>query len=101
MSLIGVRELRQQASEVIRCVREEGAEFVVTYQGKPVAIILPLDTARAEQAMVQAVKNAVLAAQEVQKSRPQTRHGIPLLPTQPDAGEVTLELVNQLRDEAL
>jgi prevent-host-death family protein len=149
MSLIGVRELRQQASEVIRRVREEQAEFVVTYQGRPVAIILPLDTARAEEEMAQAVKNAapivsgvreaaptyeiaqqptvqelerriVLAAQELAHQRggtvgeilsglaegdlspqasPETRHGIPLFPTQPDAGEVTLELVNQLRDE--
>jgi len=28
------------------------------------------------------------------------RHGVPLFPRQPDAGVVTLELVNQLRDEA-
>ncbi len=28
-----------------------------------------------------------------------TRHGVPLFPVQPDAGVVTLELVNQLRDE--
>lgn len=29
-----------------------------------------------------------------------TRNGIPLFPIQPDAGVVTLETVNQLRDEA-
>ena len=29
----------------------------------------------------------------------ETRHGLPLFPIQPDAGLVTLELVNQLRDE--
>lgn len=28
-----------------------------------------------------------------------TRSGVPLFPRQPDAGVVTLELVNQLRDE--
>ncbi len=28
-----------------------------------------------------------------------TRNGLPLFPVQPDAGVVTLELVNQLRDE--
>lgn len=28
------------------------------------------------------------------------RNGVPLFPVQPDAGVVTLELVNQLRDEA-
>jgi prevent-host-death family protein len=60
MSTIGVRELRQQASEVIRKVREEGAEYVVTYQGRPVAILLPLDAAQAEVEMVRAGKKAIL-----------------------------------------
>ena len=60
MSLIGVRELRERTSEVIRRVREDGVEYVVTYQGRPVAVILPLDTERAEAEMVQAGKRAVL-----------------------------------------
>jgi prevent-host-death family protein len=60
MSLIGVRELREKTSEVIRRVRQDLAEYVVTYQGRPVAIILPLDTGRAEREMVQAGKKAVL-----------------------------------------
>ena len=60
MSLIGVREMRQQASEVIRRVREEKAEYVITYQGRPVAILLPLNTEQAEQEMVQAGKRAIL-----------------------------------------
>jgi len=60
MSLIGVRELRQQTSEVIRRVREERAEYVITYQGRPVAIILPLDVEQAEREMVQAGKKAIL-----------------------------------------
>jgi len=60
MSLIGVRELREQTSEVVRRVREERAEYVITYQGRPVAVILPLDTEQAEAEMVKASKNAVL-----------------------------------------
>jgi hypothetical protein len=28
------------------------------------------------------------------------KHGLPLFPIQPDAGEVTPELINRLRDEA-
>ena len=28
-----------------------------------------------------------------------TKHGLPLFPVQPDAGVITLELVNHLRDE--
>jgi len=64
MSLIGVRELRERTSEVIRRVREERAEYVVTYQGRPVAAILPLDTERAEAEMVNAGKRAVLGSWE-------------------------------------
>jgi prevent-host-death family protein len=60
MGLIGVRELREQTSEVIRRVREEQAEYVVTHQGRPVAVILPLDTAEAEVEMVRAGKSAVV-----------------------------------------
>jgi len=60
MSLIGVRELREQTSEVIRRVREERAEYVITYQGRPVAVILPVDTERAEAEMVAASKKAVV-----------------------------------------
>jgi prevent-host-death family protein len=155
MPMIGVRELRQQASEVIRCVREENAEYVITYQGRPVAILLPLDTEQAEAEMVQATKRVASGRQgqaeqvhpEIREARPayvlaerpvselenelmqaaqrladqrkttlgevlselaervsarsggDTRDGVPLFPVQPDAGTVTLELVNQLRDE--
>lgn len=59
MSLIGVRELKERTSEVIRQVREERAEYVVTYKGKPVAVILPLDQEQAEKVMVQSAKTAV------------------------------------------
>ncbi len=64
MSLIGVRELREQTSEVIRRVREERVEYVVTYQGRPVAVILPVDTERVEAAVVRASKDAVLGSWE-------------------------------------
>jgi prevent-host-death family protein len=60
MSLIGVRELRKQTSEVIRRVREERAEYVVTYQGRPVAVILPVDTEQAEAEVVKVAKRAVI-----------------------------------------
>lgn len=43
MPNVGVRELKNNASEVIRAVREERAEYVITYRGRPVAVILPVD----------------------------------------------------------
>ena len=39
---IGVREMKNQASRVLRSVREEMEEYVVTLRGEPVAILRPL-----------------------------------------------------------
>jgi prevent-host-death family protein len=40
---IGVRELKNRATEILRQVRENQAEFVITYYGRPVAVLLPVD----------------------------------------------------------
>ena len=42
MVTVGVRELKQQTSEIIRRVRERGDEIQVTHHGKVVARILPV-----------------------------------------------------------
>lgn len=39
---IGVRELKNNATRIVRAVREEQAEYVVTVHGKPAAILRPL-----------------------------------------------------------
>ena len=39
---IGVRGLKNQTSRVIRAVREEMSEYVVTLRGEPVAVPRPL-----------------------------------------------------------
>ena len=39
---IGVRELKNQPSRVIRAVREEMAEYVITVRDEPVAVLRPL-----------------------------------------------------------
>lgn len=53
MTMIGVRELRQRMSELLRKVREEQTEYVITYQGQPVALLLPLDPEAVAQTLVQ------------------------------------------------
>ena len=42
MAEVGVRELKNRASEIIRAVREERVEYVITYRGKPVARLVPV-----------------------------------------------------------
>ena len=40
---VGVRELKAHASEIIREVREERARYVITYRGRPVGMLVPLE----------------------------------------------------------
>jgi|GEM_PF-149078 len=42
MTEVGVRELKSKASEIIRAVREEGAEYIITYRGTAVGVLSPL-----------------------------------------------------------
>ena len=42
MVTVGVRELKQQASELIRLVRETDSQVQVTYRGKVVALLIPV-----------------------------------------------------------
>jgi len=57
---IGVRELKNRASRILRTVREEKAEYVVTLRGEPVAVLRPFTDADAQR-MRQAEREAALA----------------------------------------
>jgi len=41
MVTVGIRELKQQTSELVRLVRETGSEVQVTHHGKVVALLIP------------------------------------------------------------
>jgi prevent-host-death family protein len=43
MEEIGVRELKTHASEILRKVREERVRYTVTYRGKPIGVLVPLE----------------------------------------------------------
>ncbi len=59
MPTIGVRELREQTSEVLRQVREAQAEYIITYQGEPVALLLPVQAEVVEKTLVEAGQPSV------------------------------------------
>ena len=50
MVTVGIRELKQQASELVRLVRETGNEVQVTYHGEVVALLIPVKSARKDDA---------------------------------------------------
>ena len=43
MQTVGIRELKQQASELVRQVRENGSSVQITYHGKVVALLIPVE----------------------------------------------------------
>ena len=45
MITVGVRELKQKASELVRLVRETNEQVQVTYHGKVVALLVPVNPA--------------------------------------------------------
>jgi prevent-host-death family protein len=44
MIVVGIRELKQHASELVRRVWEGGQEITITYHGKVVARLVPVPT---------------------------------------------------------
>lgn len=51
MTTVGVRELRQRASELLRRV-EDGESIEITDRGRPVAVLAPLPTTPVERLRV-------------------------------------------------
>jgi len=47
---VGIRELKNHTSEIVREVREHGAQYIVTHQGQPVGVLLPVDETSLEAA---------------------------------------------------
>ena len=43
MVSVGIRELKQQASELVHQVRESGNPVQITYHGKVVALLVPVE----------------------------------------------------------
>ena len=55
MREIGIRQLKERASEVIRQVREGNEAITVTYRGRPVARIVPVSEIDRSRAATSAV----------------------------------------------
>ncbi len=82
MPTIGVRELRQQTAELLRKVKEEKTEYIITHQGQPVALLLPLDAQAVEEAILQVGKRGAAegwdgytkVAERVRQAWPEDTH---------------------------
>jgi prevent-host-death family protein len=84
--IVGVRELKNQTSRVIRAVREEMAEYVITLHGEPVAVLRPLtekDRDQWRQGQIgQAMAEMKDLAQEVAAAWTSDKSGVELVAEQ-------------------
>lgn len=62
MPQVGIRQLKLEASEIIRSIHEEDAEYVVTHRGQAVAVILPVAEAETQADVRSAEIKAALAS---------------------------------------
>lgn len=70
MASVGVRELKQLTSEVLRRVREDGEEIDVTYRGRVVARLVPVRVRPARRRSRSPWRGIDAVAQEVGRHWP-------------------------------
>jgi prevent-host-death family protein len=64
MTEIGVKELKARASAIVRAVREDQVEYVITLRGRPAALLLPIGASLHELQALSAGEEATWAALE-------------------------------------
>lgn len=64
---IGVRELKNRASEIVREVREAQASYVVTVRGEPVAELRPLGVKTIEEHRQEAVDEVLREVEDLSR----------------------------------
>lgn len=80
---IGIRELKYKTSTILRQVREEAAEYIITHHGQPIAILRPIraeDQRQLEQEKSKKLLENLLAlGNELFESSPQAQSATELL----------------------
>jgi prevent-host-death family protein len=71
MISVGIRELKQRASELVRQVRETGSQVQITYHGKVVALLVPVERAERPEAEAQAWADVDLLAAQIGRRWPE------------------------------
>lgn len=70
MVTVGIRELKQHASELIRLVRETGSEVQVTHRGQVVALLIPVTPLKRKETEKRSWANLDTLAAEIEARWP-------------------------------
>lgn len=75
MPSVGIRQLKAQASEIVRRVREEGAVYEVTVRGEVAAQLVPTDKPRpvSREEIEALIRNIEVLAEEIGRLSPEAK----------------------------
>lgn len=65
MPTVGVRELKNNATKIVRAVREDHAQYVVTVDGRPVAVLRPYTAADEAARLDDGVNEAIARLRDI------------------------------------
>ncbi len=51
MREVGIRELKEQASAILRRLREDKETITITHRGRPVALLVPIEYTEKDEAL--------------------------------------------------
>ncbi len=85
MREIGVRELKVKASEIVRNVRKRRTRYLITYRGRPVGMLVPLESAESVS-----TGNATATWDELTRLGQEIAHGWP-------AGKTSADYLTKMR----
>ena len=88
MREIGVRELKVNASEIVRNVRKRRTRYLITYRGRPVGILAPL--AGTEQVPLASVDETAAAWDELTRLGREIANGWP-------SGKTSADYLTEMR----
>ena len=64
---IGIRELKNKTSKVLKRVREDMVEYVVTLRGEPIAVLRPLNQEDSEHLHQESIKEEIANLKSLSK----------------------------------
>lgn len=64
---VGVRDLKNRASEILRNLRRGGRAVTVTHRGRPTALLLPIDSEEAEDYILSHAPEFVASLREAER----------------------------------
>jgi prevent-host-death family protein len=89
MREIGVRELKVRASEIIRNVRKRRTRYLITYRGRPVGLLAPIEGGESI-APISTSESATSAWDELTRLGREIAQGWP-------AGKTSADLLSEMR----